>query len=263
MLTVLVRYVRVAFVILLFLLVSVGGVITPSAHASVDPLVHSTHKGLSSEPFNPQDLRVMIVGSSVADGWRDRHGGYLKRTFDALSRIDHIRYDLIDKAIPGLGASILNSQYPGWLEQENPQVVVIAWGVLDDLQEHTPLPAFAGMIHEEIELALAEHAVVIVVTTPVSKASYTEYRNQQALYLNIEMQVAQSFHSPNVYTFDVFDEMKAYLASHGLTYAPFMADGWHPNTRGHALASHLLIHDMVSLFGRRPIHYVGSWQPGA
>jgi acyl-CoA thioesterase-1 len=100
-------------------------------------------------------------------------------------------------------------------------------------------------------MALDRHAVVLIVTPPVTKASYTQYRTVEPLYLNNEMQVARSFHSPNVFVFDVFDQMKAYLVAHHQTYVPYMADGWHPNTRGHALAGRLLDQDLLREFGQK------------
>ncbi len=204
----------------------------------------------------PKNPRVLIIGSSVAAGWKDQKGGYLKRTFDKLSMTTGVHYHLISQAVPGQGAARLNPFYPQWLMEAHPQIVVLAWGILDDLYEHTPLPAFSEMIRQQISLALQRHAVVFLVTTPISKASYTQYQDLQPIYINTERQVAYSFRDPNVYVFNVFDQMKRYLAEHGQTYVPYMADGWHPNSRGHALASRILFRDIMHQFGRSPISFV-------
>lgn len=207
--------------------------------------------------------RVMIVGSSVADGWKDDRGGYLRRAFRALSRIDHREIVFINHAIPGLGAGVLNRYYPSWLETADSQAVVIAWGGLDDAYEHTPLALFADYIRQEIGQALADNNIVMVITPPVSRASYTQYRTLQPLYLDTEMQVAREFHSPDVYVFNVFGLMKAYLRAHDQTYVPYMADGWHPNARGHKLAGELLLMDMLRHFGTQAIPLVPEHAGGA
>lgn len=212
-----------------------------------------SHSAKSDAAITGSPYRVMIIGSSVADGWKDDRGGYLRRAFRALSVIDHTNIVLVNHAIPGLGAGVLNRFYPGWLATADSQAVVIAWGGLDDAYEHTPLPLFADMIRQEISEALADNNVVMVITPPISKASYTQYRILQPLYLGTEMRVAQEFHSPDVYVFNVFGLMKRYLYEHDQTYVPYMADGWHPNARGHKLAGQLLLMDMLRHFGTEAI----------
>jgi len=95
------------------------------------------------------------------------------------------------------------------------------------------------------------------------RASYTQYRTLQPLYLDTEMQVAREFHSPDVYVFNVFGLMKAYLRAHDQTYVPYMADGWHPNARGHKLAGELLLMDMLRHFGTQAIPLVPEHAGGA
>jgi len=202
--------------------------------------------------FGPQE-RVVIIGSSVADGWKDDKGGYLKRAFRALSLMDHIHYQIINHAIPGLGAGRLNAYVPGWIDSADAQITVISWGGLDDAYDHTPMDLFRDYIRQEIEAGLAAHTVVLIITPPVSKATYTEFRIAQPEYLDAEMEVARSFDSPDVQVFDVFDAMRQYLVHHDQTYVPYMADGWHPNARGHKLAGKLLLREMLKRFGVQPI----------
>ncbi len=189
--------------------------------------------------------KILLLGSSVADGWKDTvGGGYLMRTLRYLQHRDHTTFDVINRTVPGQGALKLSGQIPGWIQEAHPSIVVIAWGGLDDAYAHTPMPIFRALIAQEIQLSIAMNAKVFVITPPISKASYTQFLVQQPQYLDAEMQVARQMKNPNVYVFDVFDQMKRVLQRHHETYVPFMADGWHPNTRGHALAARLLIHDI-------------------
>ncbi len=206
-------------------------------------------------PYAP--IRVMTVGSSVAEGWVDTEGGYLARGFATLSAQTDHAYTVIRKAKAGDTSTKITAQYSGWLKTVHPQVVVLSWGGLDDANAKTPMPQYDKAIHDQIALALSHHAVVIVVTPPVTRASYTQYRVQEAAYLNREMEIARSFHSSNVVVCNVFDQMKAYLVAHHQTYVPYMADGWHPNSRGHILGGQLLSQDLLAHYGQRAISFHG------
>lgn len=200
--------------------------------------------------------RAMAVGSSVAEGWDDKvGGGYLKRGIVGYSHYSGHLYTLFNHSVAGDTAEKVDGQYHVWLASLKPQIVVISWGGLDDANAKTPLAVFRATVHHQIALALANHEVVFIVTPPVTKASYTQYPTIEPMYLNAEMQVARAFHSPNVYVFDVFDQMKAYLVAHHQTYVPYMADGWHPNTAGHALAGALFLTDLQRAFGKGGIMF--------
>ncbi|WP_206885298.1 SGNH/GDSL hydrolase family protein [Alicyclobacillus mali (ex Roth et al. 2021)] len=200
-------------------------------------------------PAQERVVRVLIIGSSVARGWKDpKGGGYLHRTFSALSTLTPITYDVIDKAEPGKGVLSIRNTYAKWLETYQPQIVCIAWGGLDDLYQHTPFRVYDEQVRWQIQEALDHRAMVMLVTTPVSKASYTTYRVAQQALMESEIQVADSFHNPNVYVFNVFDQMKAYLQAHHESIQPLMHDSWHPNARGHALAAELLVKDILGKF---------------
>lgn len=201
-----------------------------------------------------RSIRVLLLGSSVAHGWKDtpKQGGYLHRSFRALSDVTPAHYTVIDKAVPGKGVMTILDKYPNWLDTYHPNIVVISWGGLDDLYAKTPMTTFDAQIQWQISLALAHHADVFVITPPVSKASYTTYRASQQDLMDNEMHVAQSFNSPNVFVFNVFDQMKEYLDDHHQTYVPYMGDGWHPNSAGHALAADILLQDMMQQFAEKP-----------
>ncbi|WP_041694970.1 SGNH/GDSL hydrolase family protein [Alicyclobacillus acidocaldarius] len=232
-----------------------SGVAPNPVHAPGNPAGSGTDansSGSTNAPNAPaQDrvVRVLIIGSSVARGWKDpKGGGYLHRTFSALSALTPITYDVIDKAEPGKGVLSIRNTYVTWLETYRPQIVCIAWGGLDDLYQHTPFRVYDEQVHWQIQEALDHRAIVMLVTTPVSKASYTTYRAAQQALMESEIQVADSFHNPNVYVFNLFDQMKAYLQAHHESIQPLMHDSWHPNAKGHALAAELLVKDLLGKF---------------
>lgn len=213
-------------------------------------VVNSLQQALNRKP----PVNVMLVGSSVAEGWDDPSGGgYLKRAFSALGQYQQVNYHLESVAKAGDTVVKVAKKYPQWLKTQKPQVVVLSWGVLDDLSQNTNPAAYKAGIKKEIEQAIAVHAQVFIVTPPVTRASYTQFQTQEAQYVNIELQVAKAFAHKDVNVFDVYNQMKAYLTDHHQTYKPYMADGWHPNTKGHELAGQLLLQDMKSAFGTAKI----------
>ncbi len=203
-------------------------------------------------------ITAMTLGSSVAMGWDDKvGGGYLRRGFRSARAQSGNHYVVASRAQAGDWANkIMHGEYTDWLNTVKPQIVVISWGILDDAHHKTPISSFRATIHEQIQMALARHMVVFIVTPPVTRASYTQYKTIEPMYLDNEVAVARSFHSPNVYVFDVFDQMKGYIRAHHQTYVPYMADGWHPNTAGHALAGWLFAEDIMRQFGKTPVHFI-------
>lgn len=202
-------------------------------------------------------VNVIIFGSSVADGWVDpTGGGYIRRAFVNYQNASAIPYNVISDAVPGAPITLEEGMYQQWIDTQHPQVLVISWGTLDDAHAKTPFSVFDSQVRQQIAMGLAAHAVVLVVTPPVTKASYTTYQVQEPAYLAHELAVAESFHSPNVYVFNVFDQMKQYLDAHNQTYLPYMANSWHPNRHGHKLAGQLLFQDMLVQFGLSGIPFV-------
>ena len=199
---------------------------------------------------------VMTIGSSVAAGWGDApgKGGYLARAFRQLSAAGPTQYRVVSDAYGGVTGTEIAPQYPRWLARVKPNIVVISWGGMDDLTNHTSLPDFRAVVRREIRLALAAGAAVFIVTPPVTPAAYLNGLNALPyLYFTAEMNVAQSLHNPNVYVFDVFDQMLAYMKQHNRPYTDYMADGWHANAAGNELAGNLLLGDMQAVFGNQPV----------
>lgn len=198
-------------------------------------------------------IPVLVVGGSAAAGWRDATGaGYVSRGLTRYAQRAGLTLRIANRAIPG--ARVVNRltqrDLAGWIRRPAPhRLVVLAWGTLNDLRHHTPAPAMARSLHRQIQTALAAHAVVLVITPPVTRASFEEDRLAEPAAVRQELVVAHSFHSPNVYEANVFGAMKQYLAVHHVTYRRLMAGRWHPNTAGHRLAGTLLAHALLKLWG--------------
>lgn len=210
--------------------------------------------------INPGKISVMAIGGSVAHGWVDTTGpGYLARAFQELSSRTKTSYRYLDRTIVGANGQQLATLYKGryleWLKILQPNIVVISWGLLNDALPNIPMDTFDFYIRQEITEALSNHATVLMVTPPITRASYTQFKKQEPLYVHQEISVAESFYNPNVVVCDVYDQMRSYLVSHHQSYTQYMGDGWHPNSAGHILAGHLLYQDLIHQFGTNPITY--------
>ncbi len=205
---------------------------------------------------------VCVVGGSMAYGWMDPHNdSYLRRGFAIRSRETGIHYNYINHAIPGFTAAHLNKVYPGayqrWLIHDRPQVVVLSWGLENDMSSRyrDTIPTFDRSIHTEIAQALAAHAAVLIVTPPVTKLLETTDHRRVNQFIQAEFQVGDSFHNPNVTDINLYAQMQQYLVSHGETVRPYVGNSWHPNGAGHRLAGRLFAQDMMKDFGSGPIEY--------
>lgn len=230
--------IRILFACLLVLLY------TPiTAHGEVGSLMAS--------PSREQNSTVLIVGASSARGWKDAdNNGYLDRAFADLATPHGTDYHVINEAIPGAKIAQVKRQYREWIQRYYPDVVVISWGMLNDLHAHTPLKQFLADVQTEIEIARANDAAVIVVTPPVSEASYADYASSQSQFSDAVVQLVTKMHTHQVVAIDLFSNMKAYLQTHNIDIRLLSADGWHLNTAGHTLAGHILFDDLVRVADR-------------
>ncbi len=206
----------------------------------------------------PVNERVMTIGGSVAHGWKDVKGeGYLHRAFQTYQKVTNVKYSFYDRTIVGANGHQLATMYKGdytkWLTTVHPTVVVISWGLLNDALPKTTYADFAMYLKQEIQTALKYHAVVLIVSPPVTKATYTQYPIQVEKYDKQEQLVVKQLQNPNVYYIDLMNQMKEYLKAHHQTYKPYSHDGWHPNEKGHILAGSLLEKDINKIFGKGPI----------
>ncbi|WDM03109.1 SGNH/GDSL hydrolase family protein [Alicyclobacillus cycloheptanicus] len=206
--------------------------------------------------------KVLIVGGSMAHGWKDPNDdSYLKRAFSELTSSTDTTWIYDDHTTIGGSPAENNiqSKFRTWVQQDKPQVVVISWGLLNDIVDKTPMRKFNQAIRGEIQDALAAHAVVVFVTSPVTEATETYDHQQVANYISNEIHDAQSFHSPNVYFLNLNQQMETYMAAHGQTWLNYYGDSWHPNQAGHILAGKLLFDEWIQTFGTGPVR----WQPDA
>ena len=212
--------------------------------------------------------KVMTIGSSVTKGWMDTgyrnwrkgwHGGYLLRGFTSYDQKVSTKYTIVDKTIVGANSSQMATLYKGdmtsWLQTIQPSIVVISWGLLNDALPKTPLSVFEAHLHHEIANVLAHHAVVMIITPPVTQASLTTYKTAFQQYLQAEITTAQQFHSRNVYVFDVYSQMKKEMAQQHIAISQYIGNSWHPNAAGHEKAGEILSADLWQRFGNHPIHF--------
>jgi hypothetical protein len=153
-----------------------------------------------------------------------------------------VEFAIFNHAI--IGAKVanpaVNRPYRSWLEQTPGGIVVLAWGLLNDLNAGTPPTKIVGTIRHQIGLALATGHPVYVVSPPPTTASFIRYRSvEPRLWHRIEI-AAQALHSSNVHVINVLGPETQYLERHHLPIARFMATYWDPNTRGYQLAARFL-----------------------
>lgn len=219
-----------------------------------------------SLPTQHTTEKVMVIGGSMAHGWKDPNdNSYLKRAFKSLSDSTNTTYEYDDRTVIG-GSPVSedkNGKYAAWLGQDKPQVVVISWGLLNDVYNHTPIGPFTKAIHDEVQEALDAGAVVLFVTSPVTKATATYNHTQVERYINTEIAQANAFSSPNVYFINLNDDMSVYMAAHGQTWKQYFGDSWHPNQAGHVLAGELLDNDLIGMFGVTPILFQTATATGS
>ncbi|MFB5192821.1 SGNH/GDSL hydrolase family protein [Alicyclobacillus fastidiosus] len=222
---------------------------TADSNVSAPSVKVSSNKTSASKPNSKvqlSHLTVMGIGGSIALGDQATNdNGYLQRTFA------HFHDTYVNKAIYGANstqlATMYKNDYTNWLSTVHPHVVVISWGLLNDVLPNTPMSKFNEYLNQEIKDALAIHAMVFVVTPPATEFAYT-YEKREDMYAQDEMQLVRKMNNPNVYAFDLLSQMKSYIASHNLKIADLSGDAHHPNDQGHQLAAQILIQDLSAHF---------------
>lgn len=191
---------------------------------------------------------IIAVGGSVGKGWNDFPSGstkspigYLVRGMNIVEQESGIPYTFINESVGGWGPLQMASRFSSLLTKDHPKVVIISWGLLDDMAKKTPHTEFENAVRTEISKSLAAGATVWVVTPPATGASVAPGSStRQWSYAVDELNAAKSFPSSKVVVFDLLSAEKNYLAVHHISVTSLDANGWHPNTPGHILAAQLM-----------------------
>jgi len=209
----------------------------------------------------PQET-VAVFGGSMTDGWLDpRNDSFVRRAFRQRSADTGTNYRYLNYAIPGYTAQRFNEIFPGKYEAilgtTKPEVVVIAWGLENDMNSRyrDSVNTFGSQVHQEIDQALSHHSVVLLVTPPVTQLLETKDRFEVNRYITELFKEGDSFHNMNVVNLDVYHQMQAYMRDHHQTYRLYYGNRWHPNEKGHELAGHILASDLNRTFGNSLIQW--------
>ncbi|MDQ0189781.1 SGNH/GDSL hydrolase family protein [Alicyclobacillus cycloheptanicus] len=207
---------------------------------------------------------VDVFGGSMTDGWLDpTRDSFVHRAFQWRSITTPTRYRYMNYAIPGYTALRFSQRYPGRFQRilfhQHPQVVVIAWGLENDMnsRHRDTVRVFGRAVKQEIAQSLRAHAVVLLVTPPVTKELDTVDHRRVYTYIHELFRVGASFHNPNVIDMNVYQQMQSYMKAHHQTYKQYYGNAWHPNRAGHILAGRILARDLQQHFGNGPI----QWKP--
>jgi lysophospholipase L1-like esterase len=205
--------------------------------------------------------KVMIIGGSMAHGWKDPNDdSYLKRAFASLTSTTNTNWVYDDRTKTGASPVdlVAKGEVQSWIKQDKPQVVVISWGLLNDVSDKTPVAKFNAAIKSEIQASLAAHAVVVMVTSPVTKDTVLTDHDQIQTYIHNEVADAESFKSSNIHFIDLNATMTTYMQAHHQTWQMYYGDAWHPNQAGHELAGQLLFNQWTQTFGTGPVEFKNS-----
>lgn len=194
-----------------------------------------------------KSLRVLVVGGSVALGWDDKTGGgYLQRAWESYASSKKEKLTFINGSVEGDGPDMFAPKLQQTLQKAHAQILMISWGMLDSISHKTSISTFEKAVSAEISAARSMGMDVMIVTPPVTLASYTTCVTKEPEYNAAEMDAASSYPKSEVQVFDLYQAMKNNLASTHTTIQSLSADGWHPNTAGHELAGKILAEELLN-----------------
>ncbi len=199
-----------------------------------------------ADPAASKPLVVMAIGGSVARGWdAGPNQGYLTLALNTVSEDLNTNIKFWNESIGGYTPERLNAYFARLMKAYRPKIVIISWGILDDLAAKTPKTVFQASIRQEVDLSVQLGAKVWVVTPPVTEATYSPRDSVlEEVYAGYEIQAAKSVHPGDVQVFDVLNSMKEYLKANHQSVTLYASNAWHPNAAGHILAGQLLA-DMI------------------
>ncbi len=203
-----------------------------------------------------RSVRAIIIGGSAASGWNDPVGhGYVERGLLAYAHAEGLHFIITNYGIPGAPTvdARVAAQYGQWLTRLGPHgLVVLAWGMLNDLRLHVKPAATADAIHAEIVSALHRGDQVLIVAPPLTRLSVGKWRSSEARLVRLEYRIAEGFHSPRVHLADTyFTEMQLWAQDHAQAFR-YMYNGFDPNLRGYRLAGVLLTAELERTWSTGP-----------
>lgn len=214
--------------------------------------LEGAHPPVDTAPTNStaskqRSFTVMAVGGSSAQGYDDpKLNGYLNRALSRVSATLNISLSFVNKAKSGDIPTMLASQYDPLLHSIHPNIVIISWGLLNDIAKKVPKSIFQRVIQSEVSMAITYGADVWLVTPPVTPASYVGHDVElEREYAGLEISGARAVHSTHVHVFDLMNAMKKYLKDHQQSYKPYSSNNWHMNQAGHVLAGQILADAIV------------------
>ena len=198
----------------------------------------------SAHAAHIRTVRAIIIGGSAASGWNDPLGhGYVERGLMAYGQAEGLHFVITNYGIPGAPTvdARVAANYGHWLSRLGRHgLVVLAWGMLNDLRLHVQPAATAAAIHAEIALALQHGDDVLIVAPPLTRLSVGKWRNEEARLVRLEYSIAEGFHSQRIHLANTyFTEMHLWAQQHARAFR-FMYNGYDPNLRGYKLAGTLL-----------------------
>jgi hypothetical protein len=169
--------------------------------------IRDRYRDLASPYSSPQFVvllstlineKVDVFGGSAAYGFFDpERDSYLQRAFSARAGATNVNYQYINHTVVGGTAFVMEKQHPGQFEahmkKDKPQVVVFSWGLLNDISSRhkVSVDTFGNAVKTQIAEALAAHAVVLIVTPPVTEESATHDHTKIETYINKLFSVAE------------------------------------------------------------------------
>ena len=214
---------------------------------------------------SPVRIPTVIIGGSAAKGWFDRSGrGYIERALLRYETVSHVQFQIVNHAIPGARVinPVVQRHFHAWIPSGK-GLVIIGWGLLNDVRKHTPPDRIGRIVHAEVGDALHAHDVVLLVSPSATRSTFTIARRIQPAMWRKEVEAATSYKSPNVYVINVMNPEQRWMLGHHIGYQPFMQGLWDPNTRGHRLASQILERRLEHTWHKKGPRYRGfnplSW----
>ncbi len=221
----------------------------------------STVGALAAAAPTASKTSVLIVGGSAAFGWHDKTGlGYIERGLNSWNR-NPAGIAFKNQAIPGATVNnpIIHKHFLGWLKS-SPRIVVLGWGLLNDMRVGTPWSEILSKIRQEALEALAGGSVVFVVTPPATTTTFSINRGAENALVSAVIRTVSAIHNPNLYVFDVLTSEETWLLQHHQSVLGYMQGKWDPNTKGHILAGKLLTSELKAELPRGAVSWI---PPGA